>query len=343
MLRPYSLPLLFLAAAVSAPAACGARTNLACDEEIPATPITPNLYFVLDHSKSMLDGGKWNSVGTSLQALIARIGAKAHFGAAIFPDPASSSCDVGVEVMSVRPGSAETAATLAQAMSAPPSGGTPTAATLRALLPELRDLVGQTFVILATDGGPNCNDALTCDLDHCTANIDHVSSSCLPGVPPSCCEGPTGTPLDCLDDTATVAAVGELDAAGIPTFVIGVPGSEAYAAVLDAAAGAGGTARSGNPAYYAVTTSDAAALTAALSQVIDQVTAACFLKLTRVVVTANLVVSVGEQRAPEDPRNGFTVDGAGDKQILSLHGAACDLAVAGAPVSIHVLDECPLR
>jgi hypothetical protein len=339
MLRTYALPLFFLAASAATSAACGARTNLICEKAIPATPITPNLYFVLDHSKSMLEAGKWDSVGSSLQALIARIGAKASFGAAIFPKPTSSSCDVGVEVMSVRPGSVETAAALAQAMSAPPDGGTPTAATLRALLPALHGLVGQTFVILATDGGPNCNGSLSCGVDRCTANIDNISTSCLPGVLPNCCADP-GATIDCLDDAATVAAVGALEAAGIPTFVIGVPGSEAYSAVLDAAAQAGGTARSGSPAYYAVSTSDAAALTAALSQVIDQVAAACFLKLSQSISAPEVVVKLGDQRAPEDPRNGFTVDGAGDKQILSLHGAACDLAVAGAPVSIHVIDEC---
>jgi hypothetical protein len=90
-----------------------------------------------------------------------------------------------------------------------------------------------------------------------------------------------------------------------------------------------------------VTTSDAAALTAALSEVIDQVAAACFLKLSERVGAREIVVKIGGQRAPGDPRNGFTVDGVGDQQVLSLHGAACDLAVAGAPVSIHVVDECP--
>jgi hypothetical protein len=97
------------------------------------------------------------------------------------------------------------------------------------------------------------------------------------------------------------------------------------------------------PAYYAVTTSDAAALTAALSQVIDQVAPACFLKLAQSVGTRDLVVKVGDQQAPDDPQNGFTVDGVGDKQILSLHGAACNLAVAGAQVSVHVVDECLRR
>jgi hypothetical protein len=342
MLRPFAIPLLFLAAATATSAACGSRTNLICERDVPATPVTPNLYFVLDHSKSMLEGGKWDSVGSSLQALIARIGAKARFGAAIFPNPSSSSCDVGVEVMSVRPGSAETAATLAQAMSAPPNGGTPTAATLRALLPDLQGLVGQTFVILATDGGPNCNTALTCSLDRCTANIDGIASSCQPGVPPNCC-AQSGSTIDCLDDAATIAAVGELEAAGIPTFVVGVPGSEAYSAVLDQAAQAGGTARTGSPAYYAVTTSDAAALTAALSQVIDQVAAACFLKLAQNVGVREIVVKVGNQRAPEDSQNGFTLASVGGEQVLALHGAACNLAIAGAPIGIQVVDECPTR
>ena len=340
MQRRFQLPLFLFTAAALTAAACGSRTNLLCQKSLSPTPITPNLYFVLYHSKSMDENGKWDSVRSSLGGIITRIGAQAGFGAAILPNPTSGGCDVGVEVMSVRPGSAATAATLAQAMAAPPDGGTPTAATLASLLPELQALVGQTFVILATDGGPNCNSALTCGLDQCTANIDGIDD-CKAGVPPNCCQGPGGATYDCLDDVATIASVTALRQAGIPTFVIGVPGSEAYAAVLAAAAEAGGTARSGSPAYYAVTTSDATALTSALSQVIEQVAATCFLKLPETVTAAELLVKVAGRVALNDPTNGFTVDGVGAKQLLSLHGAACDLAIDGGGVTVQVTDECP--
>src|SRR6185295_5901965 len=60
-----------------------------------------------------------------------------------------------------------------------PGGGTPTAAALARAYDYYTTgagagLDGDKYVLLATDGGPNCNAALNCDADpsHCTINIE---------------------------------------------------------------------------------------------------------------------------------------------------------------------------
>ena len=85
------------------------------------------------------------------------------------------------------------------------AGSTPTAATFRNIRSLLTSLPGKTYVIFATDGGPNCNPAAKCGADECQANMEDVSG-CPPGGPPNCCSSttPGGTPLACEDAAATV-------------------------------------------------------------------------------------------------------------------------------------------
>jgi hypothetical protein len=116
------------------------------------------------------------------------------------------------------------------------------------LLPTLAALPGRTAVILATDGGPNCNRAATCDESKCIPNIEHAPG-CTDGV--NCCLPSIAGPTSCLDDVATLAALSELSRRGIKTYVVGIPGSAPYAALLGDMARVGGTARpAGSSATY---------------------------------------------------------------------------------------------
>jgi hypothetical protein len=216
----------------SGPPSCEAGTNggvCGClDLSLLADP--PNLYFVLDRSGSMTDSNKWLTIRTVIADVMHRIGPRARFGAAIFPSPAASSdtCAAGIQVMPMTPGDAP-AGTYGPATGAftsstnyPASGGTPTAATITALTSTLTALPGKTFVILATDGGPNCDSAVTCDSSACISNIES-DPGCTPGGT-NCCTGPGGN-ANCLDSAAAVQSITALAAAGVPTYVVGVPGA----------------------------------------------------------------------------------------------------------------------
>ena len=238
-----------------------------------ATHDPPNLYFVIDRSGSMgeiVDGRvKYDAVATASVALVRRLGSQVNVGAAVFPGPGvnpDDDCATGEEVLPTRPGDplqtgtcsidGEVTRAFSRSISIPsgttPIGGTPTAATLARLLPTLSALSGRTAVILATDGGPNCNPAATCDASKCIPNIEQYPL-CTADV--NCCSPALGGPTSCLDDIATLAAVGALARRGIKTYVVGIPGSAPYATLLDELARTGQTARPADgsgAAYYDV-------------------------------------------------------------------------------------------
>jgi hypothetical protein len=342
-----------------------------CQETgLPLVPRTPNIYFILDRSGSMSEMNKWVIVREDIAGMITSLGTHANFGAAEFPtvidgtsqdlsaaQMIAQDCEVGTQVMPPRLGdglssaqAGSTAAAFLAATVAPPFGGTPTAATFLALTPELASLPGYTFAILATDGGPNCNLApgLTCSVADCTADLDGLTFEIdrMPvkcAAPVNCCAVPEpgfpdGSTFDCLDQDRTVDAVAMLKSKGVPTYAIGLPSSEVYAATLDAIATAGGTGH-----YYPVQTvngqADSIGLANALALITMSITESCNLTLEQrpsdpdqinVVLEGNIV--------PQSGANGWTLDG----KIVTLFGEACgELQAPG--VNAAVTSGCPTQ
>ena len=312
----------------------------ACSEVTLLTD-APNLYFVLDRSGSMTDGNKWSTVRTVVGKTIVLLGPRVNVGAAIFPSD-TDTCAAGREVMAVRPGDAPagsvgpTVLSFLKSTSVPAVGGTPTGATVATLTPKLTSLAGRTFVILATDGGPNCNSSVACAVDACMLNIEDSPGCPIMGVP-NCCGKTFDGPEFCLDADPTVAAVAALSKAGIPTYVIGVPGSAPYAAVLDRMAEAGGTARPTVPEYYRVDSTDAAAFGAALAKVAAKITATCTFPLQQVPDPGKLNVFLDGVALAPDPTDGWILDGT----TVQIVGAACDKIQNGDVLAVRVVAGCP--
>jgi hypothetical protein len=337
--------------------ACGSRTSLdvprqtaavSCNPaDIPVQAEVPNLYFVLDRSSSMKEQGKWTTMRVVISDLMSTMGQHARFGATEFPAPGKHSCSAGVEVMAPRMGDGlpatvptSTAGAFLDATSAEPHGSTPTAATFLALTPMLAKLGGgPTFAILATDGGPNCEPHALCTVDQCISNIDQTPPACMPSTLPNCCAPHTlPGPSDCLDTTNTVAAVAALAEVGVPTFVIGMPGSAPYVSVLDDLAEAGRTARGTSPQYYPVDTADTEALEAVLLDIATRTTVRCLVDLARQPADASkLRVSVDGAPVPQDPMDGWTLEGS----AIRLHGSSCDPIVTGGNGGVKVAEGCP--
>jgi len=352
--------------------------GLCGNEFLPASADPPNIYFLIDRSGSMgerVDGlEKYASVAKATVDLVRRIGSQANFGAAVFPDPATAgdpfSCTAGGEVFATQAGDTPGSATcsldglttlgFAGATSlpsgVPPSGGTPTAATLRTIIPILEALPGKTALVLATDGGPNCNDGARCDAAHCIPNIEQVPG-CDQGF--NCCLGDGGAGATmCLDDQPTKDAVTELHDHGIATYVIGIPGSAPYQALLDELAIAGGTARAGNPSYYDV--QSLTELDGVLSSISSTVLLSCHLTLRTKPPNPNDVrvfldkvrINYGspdgwsfgsEADAGSDGGASSEADGdAGSTPFtIDLHGAACSDLLAGRVREVQVVSGCP--
>ena len=326
------------------PPGCGQKSDGSfCDcIDIPLFTDPPNMYFVLDRSGSMAEGNKWGQVRTTVIEIFRGLGPRANFGATLFPGYAQSQCAGPIEILPISPGDpvgADDGPTTLKMLSqtqTPPSGGTPTAAALRAVFQTLSSAKGKTFVILATDGAPNCNNASPCTLAQCMPNIEN-----FPGCPPtgpSCCEPPDGTPESCLDSSATTSAVAALKAAGIPVYVIGLPGTATYASLLDSLAVSGGTALPTSPKYYRVDSTDSAPLLATLKKISAKIVATCEFKLTKAPTDPNLVnVYLDEVVLPQEAVNGWKIDGP----TVTLLGSACQKVLAGDVLGVRIITGCP--
>ncbi|WP_338866878.1 adventurous gliding motility lipoprotein CglB [Myxococcus stipitatus] len=129
-----------------------------------------------------------------------------------------------------------------------PLGGTPTSGSMTFLgnLPSMQDKERKNFVILLTDGLPNCNVN-----NEYSGRTEPVQCKCTiattPGAPDQCASTTFYERRGCLDTNASVAAVRDLKEKGITTIVIGFGAETASGdgpVVLQAMATAGGFARS---------------------------------------------------------------------------------------------------
>lgn len=325
-------------------------------ERIPVLSDVPRLYFVLDRSASMAEAlgdtsrSKWQSAQLAVSTVLRAIGHRVEYAAAVFPSIAAA-CAEGREVFPFTQGDPPTYAAAGQTgpilqdfvrrlSVIDPFGGTPTAATLVALRDKLAGASVRSAVVLATDGAPNCNIDAECPSAACIPDLEGASFGerrC--GVELGCCDpkalGP-GAGSNCVDEDETVRAVEALAALGIPTYVIGMPGAEAYASVLNRLAEVGGTAQTGETAYYAV--SDAPALEQALLEIGTGVAIECAITLADMPERANLVnVFFDGQLVPQNADNGWDWDA---EATLSLRGEACTRLRSGSVLIVDVTYGC---
>ena len=305
----------------------------------------PNLYFVLDGSGSMaVDvpgiGSRYDAVRIAVVNLVRNLGPLAKVGAAVLPKQAGTDdqCAAGAEVFPVTQGDpitgedGPTTTALRLSTITKPIGGTPVSATIEALTPMLLGLSGETYVVIATDGGPNCNDMAMCSAAECMLNLD---AQCAPGT--NCCApGEVGGPTFCVDQPATVAAIEKLAAAGIRVVTVGIPGSETYAEVLDAMAVAGGLPRPESPKYHRV---DQLEEIGTVLAEIAKVAVTCEFTvldppseqgMTNVYLDGNVL--------SYDFFNGWIWEPPATVRLL---GEACDRVQSGKVASVQIVSGCP--
>lgn len=312
----------------------------------------PNVYFVFDASGSMSDPvapgsdvTRYQRVRKAALALVGDLGGLINVGAAVFPYKATNEeqCAVGAQVMPVAPGdpggSGSTTSTFKSKTNVTPFGGTPTAATLEKLRPGLAALPGRTFVLLVTDGGPNCNADAACGADGCQYNIEGCTGDpcCNPGG--NCCApGQPAGPESCLDGDATLAAVEAYEGGGLPLYVIGIPGSEVYANLLAQMAIAAGTSQPATPFYYAV--DDLDNLQAVLAKIAAVAISCIFEVQDPPEVPDQTNVYLDGVVLPADLENGWRWMDP-DLTRIELLGDACDRLKGGEVKSVQIASGCP--
>lgn len=207
---------------------------------------------------------KWNDLKEALageDGFLTQSEGLARFGLIAFPGAdVGNSCAPGRVVVPIAESVEPVRAAILNDLS--PSGGTPTADALRtaAREPLLRDEeAGRSrFVLLLTDGLPNCNPELADRCEDCRAHPEACQdelTGCRPtDAPFDSCQP---TPFDgapCVDDARLIEAVTALRELGVHTLVVGFgseTADERQRDILNRASEAGGRPRQGDgDAYY---------------------------------------------------------------------------------------------
>jgi hypothetical protein len=319
---------------------------------------TVNVLLVIDKSGSMtdqpegFDENKWDSLVVALDEVLNDVAPVLNLGLLMYPyssllDIPLESCgnnccllQAGESAINVPIGDGVDAVgrILPLLADTPPGGGTPTAEALRRAREYLAsaDLEGDSYVLLATDGGPNCNYDLECEEDRCTANLD---DQCPQG---NCCDG---NGEYCVDDEDVTGEIEELEQAGIRTFVVGIPGTERYAEYLSAFAEAGGVPNPDSPpSYYAVSADGGVeGLVSVFRDVTEQLVESCEVELERVALDPELVnvaVDCEPLRPMEDDGSGWELDTDRTPNVIEISGPICEQIQTSGAKRVDVVFGC---
>jgi hypothetical protein len=274
------------------PLALGQTTVL---RTVEARNIKPNMMLLVDTSGSMNDPGsttgvtRWTELKGAMATFLGANGAKAKFGLTNYPadavcapagqttvryDIPSSVADDDNAALQQRANEINT--TIQTVLQ--PAGGTPTSESVKFVgqLPSLNEANRGDYIILLTDGLPNCNPN-----NPISGEEDITACQCT--VAQSACQNPpTGGATDfrrqgCLDATVSAQRISELNTGrDIKTLVIGF-GSVLTGGVatntLNAMAEAGGLPQDcpGTTCTKFYQASNQAELTAALEKILQRV------------------------------------------------------------------------
>ncbi len=206
---------------------------------VTAKQLKPNLMMLIDKSGSMNDGEnsmqpvsgtnprKMDTLKSVMGTFLSSQGRVARMGMTIYPKGTQCDASGANEVMNAIAVPSDSDADLQAQASAintnvqglVPGGGTPTALSLQFVgsLPELNDPQREDFVLLLTDGLPNCNpnNQNNCMAGNCQCTVNPISACSIgPPVGPYCT-------LGCLDTDGSVQAIRDLRMKGIRTIVVG--------------------------------------------------------------------------------------------------------------------------
>ncbi len=343
-------------AGMDAPMDSGIDSGICMPEPIALERRGAQVFFAIDRSNSMnnnlaggdatpFDPSRWDVLGRVLgEVLLADEDPLLELGAKFYPGVDSMGAETPEEAcvvdpgVDVRPARNNARRVLSFFESTLPAGGTPTASALE----EIRAFYGSRpapgiprFVVLATDGGPNCNPDTGVPPARCVCTGTPRDRFCDPVSP--------FAPYNCLDDARSIEVVRALfEDLGVPVYVIGIddPSRPDLADVLDEMALAGGRPREGaGRRFYSVRDTDD--LSGALTTITESI-ARCVFDLEP-VPTADATVELRVDGV-FIPRDATRTEGwdftAPDRSEVTLFGGACArVTETGGTVTADILCE----
>jgi hypothetical protein len=300
----------------------------------PSSKLPPDILIVLDASGSMNEdamnmsctGGcgalsKWALLTPALNQVVMETETEVNWGLKLFADVNNNTCGVSPNMAAVPIGASSAAAIAAAIAARTDAAGnitmgsrTPTRAAEDAAVTYLTGLTDPNpkFILMATDGQPNCPAS------------GNSSNDDTPGA---------------------IAAVTAAATAGFPTFVVGIsaPAGAANDA-LNGMADAGGYPRAADPRYYPVTS--AAEFVAVLRTLVGVATTCTFSippPPTNDGTTSREDISVGSNTGPipQDANNGWTYSDTTHTSI-TLHGSSCAAVENGTITNVTIIFNCHL-
>jgi hypothetical protein len=295
---------------------CGRQTT-----PLEFTPVVPDVLIVFDKSGSMSQrfgtGTRLTTERDLLAPLVTEYQDRVRWGFQEFPlntaamaCPAGMSCCAGPVAVGIAPMNGMAVANaISPRLGSESRINTPTPHALklaREYYAGLNDGISERYVLLSTDGEPNC-----------------------PSSPPAC--------------DASEQEVKGLLAAGVKTFVLGVSEEVGASQCLDRLARAGGAPRKMGPPFY-FPAKDPALLKEYLNEIIGQIAKpSCRLRLNAAPPDPkNVALYFDGVEVPRDPNhmNGWDYDGT--MQIV-LYGSPCSRVEAAMVKNIQILFGCPGR
>lgn len=319
--------------------------EICVEEDVRIDRRRSQLIFVLDRSSSMAwtfddhypepgELSRWQLLQAALSEAIFLVEDYTEFGAEFYPifeiyDPFTYACDItpGIDIA---PGLRTRSAIMEVFDETYPTGGTPTFGALV----QAQDYFARNerpgierYIVLATDGGPNCRDEPP----------DPLSSCICTGPPDVFCSDVTMDWANCLDDDRTLGVVRNIyDEHDIPVYIVGIedPTRPDLSDFLDEMAVVGGRPRpeSSERRFYSVRRPDE--LEQALTTIVESTAVCVFVVTSPGGRRPDLEITVDRVPVDYDPSRTDGWDWTNmDSGLISFYGRACELAaVQGAEV-----------
>lgn len=312
--------------------------ELCGEAEFNVLRVIPDVLILLDRSNSMSDSPPepplWDTIRDAIVTVTSGLDDSIWFGLMTFPNSTPPFACSGLSHQCQHPaptavlvevGAGTSDAIKSGLASLATCGGTPIAMSLQSAQQYLLTLPDDhpKYILLATDGAPNCNAALDGSTCRCTGDNCAINNK------------------NCLDDARTYDVLDTLCENGIDSYILGMGGATSWGDVFDAMADHGCT-----DTYYE--TEDPASIQGALEAITGTIASCRFeLDCSEIPDPGKVNFYFDGNIVPMDPSSidGWNwvvpCDGGAGTGVVEFYGTYCDMIKCGGVGTVSATFGCP--